>query len=208
MVAIATQPPPAVQSPTPKRGWVSTYYRNYKGKKLGPYYVRRWKVGKTLHREYVNAKDLERIQAECQAHREKKKREQGVSRWITNTWGNLEYLQRIAKWSEQGKLRPVDIAFFRRIQQEGYDIDGRPPIRRRVTRHIAKIAGQRMLVKTVFELDGTTKVFVAPLVVKDPITERKAFLDRLMKIGRDAWEAAHGHKKPGTTDHGSLITDY
>jgi hypothetical protein len=185
------QPSTINHKPPTTRGWIQTTYRNYKGKKLGPYYVRRWKVGKTLHREYVNAKDLERIQAECDAHREKRKREQGVSRWITNTWRNLEYLQLIAKWSAQGKLRPVDVAFFKRIQQEGYDIDGRPPIKRRVTRHIAKIAGQRMLVKTVFELDGSSQVFVAPLLVKDPIAEKKALLERIMKIGRDAWEAAH-----------------
>jgi len=117
------------QTQEPKRGWISTTYRNYKGKKLGPYYVRRWKVGKKLHREYINAKDLKRVQAECDAYRAERREGQRIRRWVVNCCGNLNYVFRMCKWQELGKLRPQDHAYARRLKTEGFDIDGRPSIR-------------------------------------------------------------------------------
>ena len=65
----------------PTRGWINCYYRTYKGKRPGPYYVRRLKVGKKLFKEYVKADQVEKIRAECQAHREGRKR---ISRFLNN----------------------------------------------------------------------------------------------------------------------------
>jgi len=188
MVAIATQPPPAVQSPTPKRGWVSTYYRNYKGKKLGPYHVRRWKVGKKIHREYIKPKDLEQVRIACKAHKDKRLAQKQCSTWLTNTTANLDYLTRMAKWSDKGKLRSQDVHYMSRIELEGFAISGRPSTRRKVTRHHACIAGENFTVKTIFELDGTTKVFMVPFFtncIKSPLEFlKKALLGAFEQASR------------------------
>ena len=98
MVAILQQPPTLVpqlaignQKSAMTRGWIQTTYRHYKGKKLGPYYVRRWKEGKRIFKEYIKFEDLERIRAECDAYRRQKEQGRMHGRWVTNVAGNLNY---------------------------------------------------------------------------------------------------------------------
>ena len=180
------------QPPSTKRGWINTYYRYYKGKKLGPYYVRRWKVGPKLYKEYVKPKDVERVRAECKAHKDAKKE---VVRWLNNTVANLNYIQKMVKWEDEGRVRPCDHAFISRLQKEGWDIDGRPRTRRHVTRHIQNIDGKDMLVRTVHEIDGTTKVFMVPFFTNHL---KNCFVDPielLNKMFDDVWNAVYGPTK-------------
>src|SRR5207344_2913498 len=106
MVAILTSPPPA-----PLPGWVACTYRTYKGKRSGPYYVRRWKTGTRVNKQYIKAEDVEYYRAACEANREKRKAGQSVGRWLTNTVANLRYLEKMYLWEEQDRLRPVDLAY-------------------------------------------------------------------------------------------------
>src|SRR5262249_49786753 len=98
------------------------------------------------------------------------------------------WIARMVKWEDQGKVRPQDHAFVRRLETEGWEIDGRPPTRRTVTKEIVIVDGKQMIKKTILELDGTTKVFMVPFVsnfsqyrtwhdhVKDEIERLKAIL--------------------------------
>src|SRR4051812_35100024 len=128
MVAILQQPPlappwfgessqPAVNKEAPPiRGWVSTFYRNYKGRRLGPYHVRRWKIGKKIHKEYIKPKNIEKVRAACQTHREIRKAGSEVTQWVANVEGNLSYGERMIRWADQGKLRQVDKDFIARLR--------------------------------------------------------------------------------------------
>src|SRR5689334_3869614 len=79
MVAIAVQPPNSLpqsaignQKSAIDRGWIDTFYRTYKGKRLGPYYVRKWRVGRKIKREYIKAKDLESVKAQCEENKRRR----------------------------------------------------------------------------------------------------------------------------------------
>ena len=126
MTVILTQPP--LQ---PLRGWISKEFVTYNGRKLGPYFVRRWKVGGKLRREYVKFEDLERITAACQANRDKRKRQAETTRKLDNLIGNLNFLEKKANRLDRGiPLTDEDRAFIERIEKEGYEISGRPSLRR------------------------------------------------------------------------------
>ena len=193
--SISDQSATGNQKSSTKKGCVNTFYRYYKGKKLGPYYVRRWKVGRQLHKEYIKAKDVERVKAECKAHKEGKKE---VNRWLTNTIANLNYIEKMCKWEDQGRVRPCDHAYVRRLQTEGWDIDGRPRTRRHVTREIKTIDGKQMIVKTVHEVDGTTRVFMVPFFVNQIKNWFTDPIEALNRIFENAWNAVHGPDKQKT----------
>jgi hypothetical protein len=205
MTTATTSPHPKTENQNRKtqRGWVNTYYRNYKGKRLGPYYVRRWKVGNKLHREYIKPADVERVKAECQAHREGRRN-------ITRMLDNFNFLGNMLNRYDAGKVVTAAMEnYIRRLHHEGMYITGRPLMRRKVTRHLAQVGGEEMLVTTVFELDGTTKVFMVPFRVKYPrpfmgegvyaaiTNDRKSFFDRLQESLSNVWAEVHGN--PSTT---------
>ncbi len=200
MVAILTQPPP---KPVP--GWIACTYRTYKGKRFGPYYVRRWKFGRKLHKQYIKAEDLEYYRAACEASRDRRKEGQSIRRWLTNSMANLRYLEKMCRWEDENRLRQVDRNYCQRIKEEGYDIVGRPPTRRKITRQRAIVDGKDVVIQTVFELDGTTKTFVVPFVanmLNDPF-------EQIRKLMLDAWESVHGTKRRTNTtpnESGTLNT--
>ena len=70
------------------RGWVNRYYVVVGGKRLGPYFVRRWKQNGKLCKEYVELRDVKRVKAACERYREKRKRERGVAWLYRNVAGN------------------------------------------------------------------------------------------------------------------------
>jgi hypothetical protein len=183
---MTTRPEPSNQAsgnPATLKGCVNTFYRHYKGKKLGPYYVRRWKVGRKVYREYIKADQVERVKAACLAYREGRK---GITKFLNN----FDFLGKMMGRYDYGK--PVTLAmedYNRRLRIEGMYIDGRPPLRRRVTRTIAIIDGKQMIVKTIFELDGTTKTFMVPLFTKHPMEHIK---ECLLKV----WNEAFGAEDP------------
>jgi len=214
---------PHTANTAPKRGWVNTFYRYHNGKKLGPYYVRRWKLNGKVHKQYIKPQDVEKVKAECQTHRERKK---AVVGWLNNTIANFNYIDRMIKWADQGKLRPADHAYISRIKREGFKIDGRPPIRKKIVRSFATYNGQAVVLKTVFEPDGTTKTFMVPFFAKylKGSSCRQLFLEGLDQIEEQVLRAVNEmFEKPGqqppnpwlqppsrrpNTDNRSLITDY
>ena len=183
------------QPPLTKKGWINTYYRYYKGKRLGPYYVRRWKLNGKLHKEYIKPDQVEEARAECQRHREAKKE---IVRWLNNTTTNLKYLERMIKWSDQGRLRPEDHAYIDRIQKEGYDIGGRPPLRKKIVRQFATYNGQTVIVKTVFELDGTTRSFMVPFFTNPFSRGFEIVTESLQDIARKISEEIFGARETKT----------
>ena len=117
----------ALNAPLP--GWVNTYYRYHRGKKLGPYHVRRWKVGPRLFKQYIKPSDLEKIKSACERYREKRKRQSAFAREYTLQESNLNYLLRLCKRLRRGALRQEDYAFALEIERNGYSIPGRPKLR-------------------------------------------------------------------------------
>ena len=191
----------------PLRGWVSTYYRYYKGKKLGPYYVRRWKeCGKTF-RQYIKPKDVERVKAQCQLNREYEfdlaERGRRIRRFIIN--GDF-FLRILLHLRRRKGAHPVHYAFYERIMQEGIYISGRPPLRRKVTRHPVSVDGENMIRMTVFEIDGTTKVFmVSPLTNTAKSLPSRTY-DDIYNILADLF-LTDEEKALLTPDRRSLISD-
>jgi len=133
MSTAAVLQPPTIDDQRPTtRGWISTTYRHYKGKRLGPYYFRKWKVGKKIHRQYVKPEDVERIRAECQAHREKQQTKREGTKQINRLLDNWDFLGRMYFQSECGKeARPDQAAYVVRLHTEGMYIIGRPRYRLR-----------------------------------------------------------------------------
>jgi len=114
---------------TPVRGWLTTFFIPYKGKMLGPYYARSWKVNGKLKREYIKAADAERVRKACEEHRAFRKRGVQIARDFNNTTGNINWLQRMAKRRDKGQLRPEDYDHVEQIQKEGIAIPGRTKLR-------------------------------------------------------------------------------
>jgi hypothetical protein len=184
-------------NPGTLKGWVNTFYRHYRGKKLGPYHVRRWKVGRKLYKEYIKPDQVERVKAACQAHREKQKSKSEGARRTNHFLSNAAFMWNMITLWEKGKdSTPAQYAYLQRIDEEGMFITGRPGTRRRITRRLVKIAGKRFIVNTVFELDGTTKVFMVPFVVVNPVTERKNYFENLKRTLLGFAEKYHGKKSP------------
>lgn len=167
---------PAIQNQATKKGWINCFYKTYKGKKLGPYHVRRWKQHGRLYKEYIKPQDLERVKAECQAHKERKKKGSEISRWLNNTIGNLNYVDRMAKWAEQGRLRPEDKAFLTRIEQEGFAIDGRPKIRQNTFFCRVNISGKDFTIKHVLEPNGAIQTSITPIRPRRFLSSRASAL--------------------------------
>ncbi len=190
------QPKTENQKPTTKRGSVNCFYRTYKGKRLGPYYVRRWKVGRKIHREYIKPQDVERVKAECQAYREGKRN-------ISKMLDNFNFLGTMLNRYDANKLvTPAMEDYICRIYHEGIYITGRPQMRRKVTREIIKVDGKEMIKKTIFELDGTTKVFMVPfptnffnIAFLTESIEQK--WQRFQDAMSDIWHEVHEKPKEG-----------
>ena len=117
---------------TPLKGWVNTYFRHYKGKKLGPYYVRRWKVGRRVFKQYIKPEDVEKVKAQCQAHRLESQRRKREGRRIVTFIDNYNFLGRIIDTWDRGKeIRKDQEAYALRLHNEGMYITGRPLYRPR-----------------------------------------------------------------------------
>ncbi len=119
----------AIEAAPPLPGWINTFYRHHKGKKLGPYYVRRWKAGGKIHRQYIRATDIAKARAACDAHRVRKKRQSAFAHEYKRLEGNLNYLARMCKRLRKRSLRDEDYRFANEIEQHGYAIPGRPLLR-------------------------------------------------------------------------------
>jgi len=117
--------------PSQLRGWINTFYVTQSGVRRGPYHARVWKVGPKTFKEYIKPADLEKVRAACQAYRERRKRQRARDKELSNLYGNVNYLYRLAKRESKGPLRPEDYEHMRRIDDLGYFIPGRPNLRPR-----------------------------------------------------------------------------
>ena len=174
-----------LQPQKPLKGCVNTFYRHYKGRRLGPYFVRRWKIGRKVYREYIKPADVERVRAACQAYRESRR---GINTFIDN----FDFLGKMMNRFDKDKVvSPAMGNYILRLRREGMYISGRPPMRRKITRQLAYIDGEPMTIKTVFELDGTTKVFMVPFFTNRFRKRVKTFEEWLSEIANEAWNKAH-----------------
>jgi hypothetical protein len=114
---------------TPLRGWITSTHTIYKGKKLGPYHSRTWKVAGKIKREYIKPADLERVRAACVAYKETRKRQSANSQNVRCMVGNLNYIARLCKRLRSGIITQADINFVAELNDKGYDIPGRPKMR-------------------------------------------------------------------------------
>jgi hypothetical protein len=180
----------------PRRGWINTYYRNYKGKKLGPYYVRRWKENGKLHKQHIKCQDVERVKAECQAHRERQLERRIVGSQCKALIDNHILLGKMYFGFEKGKEpNKLQAKYLVRLHHEGLYITGRPPYRRRIIRDYAVIGGKSVVIQTVSELDGTTKTFLVPFKIKRTKSLAglwDSFFDGLKESIQETWESLHG----------------
>jgi hypothetical protein len=114
--------------PTPLRGWVNSYYRHYKGKKLGPYYVRRWKVNGKIRRQYLKPEDVEKVRAACEVNRDRRKSGPKYRALLDN----FRFQWRMILLFDRGKEPRQDQKdYIVRLHQEGMYITGRPLYRPR-----------------------------------------------------------------------------
>ncbi len=179
----------------PLRGWVNTFYRNYKGRKLGPYYVRRWKEDGKLHKEYIKPQDVDRVRAACQLNREMEESMKRAHEKVKLFMRNGDFFLRILDRRRRRKRVPlVHAEFFHRLDCEGMYIHGRPPLRRKVTHETVEVDGQKMIRKTVVDLDGTTRDFLVPFSDKrgKSLSRRTCAdpLDLLLRIMTALYEGA------------------
>lgn len=67
-------------------GAVCAQYRQYKGRRLGPYHFLMWREGGRLRKRYIRPADLEATLAACAAHRaeheERRRSREEMQRWI------------------------------------------------------------------------------------------------------------------------------
>ncbi len=110
-------------------GWVATFYVRYGCNREGPYYVRRWKKNGILHKEYVKPADLERVQAACQRHRERRQRQVQCGKDLTTVCGNLNFLLRMVRRSRKGTLRAEEYCHLEILETQGPKAPGRPKLR-------------------------------------------------------------------------------
>src|SRR3954468_19169460 len=95
----ATEQPKTEQLP----GWIDTFYRTYKGKRLGPYHVRKWRVGKTIKRQYIRAKDLEAIRAACKSNKEKRQERSMTTHRVNRAIDNFNFLGAMMTRLDRGR---------------------------------------------------------------------------------------------------------
>ena len=175
----------ATGNPATLKGWVNTFYRHYKGRKLGPYHVRRWKVGRKIHREYIKPEDVERVKAACACHRETQKQRRDADRSCNTFINNWDFMGKMLdRWDKGKVVTPAMEQYILRLHREGMYITGRPPMRRRIEYQLAKVAGEKTIVKTVFELDGTTKVFMVPFLIKQMKTAAELWQEHIQMIDK------------------------
>jgi len=125
-------PPTTNDRPPTTKGWVTTSYRNYKGKRLGPYHYRRWKVGSKIHRQYIKPADVERVKAECAAYSEQRRSKREAGRRVNIYLDNFIFQSKMYFRYEKGKtVRPDQEAYIVRLHNEGMYIIGRPLYRPR-----------------------------------------------------------------------------
>ena len=116
----------------PLKGWITTSYRTYKGKRLGPYHYRKWKVGRRTFKQYIKPADLEKTKAACQQNREEAllKRVEG-RRW-TRFVDNFDFLGRMNdKFDRNEEPREDQKHYIARLHHQGMFISGRPNYRLR-----------------------------------------------------------------------------
>jgi len=180
---------PSALSPQPsKKGWINTFYRHHNGKKLGPYFVRRWKHNGRLHKEYIKPKDVARVKAECDSYRSERKRRQEVAKRELIYLDNHIFLARMNERFDKGKDIPAPHAnWIVRLHKDGCYTPGRPRLRRRIVRRFAGVDGEEKMVTTIYEVDGTTRAFMVPLITRN-------YLDRLGDQIIAAWDTLVGPK--------------
>jgi len=121
-------------------GCVITTYRTYKGKKLGPYYFRKWKIGKKVFKEYIKPEPVtgtemsraDRLKAAVEKARaacnQAKQRRREINRFLQNA----DFLRVINERYDRNKQpTPQQEAYIVRLYQEGMHIIGRPSLRPR-----------------------------------------------------------------------------
>jgi len=113
----------------PQKGYVAEYYTTYKGRRLGPYYVRHYTVHGKRKKQYIKKENVERVRAACQAHRESKSRGRQIARNLDNIIGNLNWLDRMAKRLDKGAIKPEDHAFVEQIKRHGIATPGRTKLK-------------------------------------------------------------------------------
>jgi len=129
-------PSPNAQRQTPNasplQGWVVCSYRTYKGKKLGPYYFRKWKVAYRTHKQYIKPEDVERVKAACQVYREQQKQIKEGDRRCRIFIENWDFLGKMCLRYQKGKkVTKEQEEYILRLHKEGMHITGRPLFRPR-----------------------------------------------------------------------------
>ncbi len=114
------------------KGWITTYFRYHKGKKLGPYYIRRWKHNGKTFKEYIKLADLEKVKKACQANREKRQRQQLTSLRCQCLLRNFKLLCHVQTRLDNDQFVRPDLArHVEYITRNGPFVPGCPPLRRR-----------------------------------------------------------------------------
>jgi hypothetical protein len=101
----------------------------HKGRKLGPYFVRRWKENGKLHKQYIKPGDVEKIRARCEAYREERRRQHQMLDDFNTFKGNWNYYFRILKRLQKRNVEPEHHTHMRAIAVGDFFLPGRPNLR-------------------------------------------------------------------------------
>ena len=156
---MSSAPLPTTHEPptTPTtRGCVNAFYRYYKGRKLGPYFVRRWKVGRRVHKEYIKPENVEKVRAACAEYRETVR---AARRQANKLIDNFSFLGNMMNRLDRGQtVRPDQAEYIERIAREGPFISGRPlyrPRRRFMVPNFSKLLEFLPSTKELAEIERT-----------------------------------------------------
>ena len=112
-------------------GRVSAFFLNYKGRKLGPYYVRRWKEKGKAKKQYIQHEDLEQVQAACLRYQQDRNIKKARNLEVNNLIKNMAFMWHMKIRVKKGaRLRIEDILHLGKIERSGMAISGTPKLRK------------------------------------------------------------------------------
>ena len=112
-------------------GRVSAFFLNYKGRKLGPYYVRRWKEKGKAKKQYIKHEDLEQVQAACLRFKQDRNIKKARNLEVNNLIKNMAFMWHMKIRVKKGaRLRIEDILHLGKIERSGMAISGAPKLRK------------------------------------------------------------------------------
>jgi hypothetical protein len=125
-----TEAAPSTPQLAALKGRIAKFFLSYKGKKLGPYYCRRWKENGKTKKEYVSSKDLPRVQAAIDQYRSDRNYKLARNKQCNLLLTNMRFLWTMMQHRiPKKKLRVENLLHIGRIEKMGIYAPDCPKLR-------------------------------------------------------------------------------